>query len=56
MYFEDGVELKYTKADDELKRDRLPLLRVDGKVVEERFTPDLRTIMAHAQRAGAPMR
>jgi len=55
MYFQDGVELKYMKADDELKRDRLPMLRVDGKVVEERFNPDLRAIVAHAQRAGAPM-
>jgi|GEM_PF-3439603 len=54
MYFKEGVELNYVKADDEMKKDRLPMLRVDGRVVEERFSPDLRTIMNYAERAGAP--
>ncbi|MDQ7821404.1 MAG: hypothetical protein RDV48_01280 [Candidatus Eremiobacteraeota bacterium] len=51
-YFQDRIELKYQKVDAQSMKERLPLLKVDGKVVKEGCIPDMSMIMEYAQRAG----
>jgi hypothetical protein len=52
MYYEHNVQLDYVKVSREEVKESLPLLKIDGRVVKEGCTPDLRMIMDYIEKAG----
>jgi|WetSurMetagenome_2_1015567.scaffolds.fasta_scaffold1665091_1 hypothetical protein len=52
MYYDQKVELTYVKVSGNEVAGNLPQLKIDGRVVKEGCTPDLRMIMDYVEKAG----